>query len=150
MHPLTRCSHCADGNEHEVGAALTDCIARGVCTRADVFITSKLWVASSWPDLAMAALDKTLADLQTSYVDLVRVAEVFSFQLALTMHALPPPPTQYLIHWPFVISPGEKWTLPPPDERRMPYDPAQVRPHSRCCLQPAAFLEARGASCCVI
>ena len=61
------------GNEHEVGAALADCIARGVVKREDVFITSKLWVAQAWPDTAEAALDKTLADLKTSYVDLYLV-----------------------------------------------------------------------------
>jgi alcohol dehydrogenase (NADP+) len=65
-------------NEAEVGDAVADLIARGVVTRAELFITSKLWVASARPGAdAQAALTKTLSDLKTSYLDL------------------------YLIHWPF-------------------------------------------------
>jgi aldehyde reductase len=85
------------GNEHEVGAALEDCISRGVCKREDVFITSKLWAASAWPDLAIAALDKTLADLKTPYLDL------------------------YLIHWPYLMEKGFP-TFPAPEEKRLGYD----------------------------
>jgi len=70
------------GNEHEVGAALEDVIARGIVTRADLFITSKLWVANCFTDLAGPSLDKTLADLKTPYVDL------------------------YLVHWPYWIKRG--------------------------------------------
>jgi diketogulonate reductase-like aldo/keto reductase len=57
-------------NEAEVGDALADCIARGVCKREEVFLTSKLWAADFWPDKAAAALEKTLSELKTSYVDL--------------------------------------------------------------------------------
>ena len=61
------------GNEGEVGAALADCIQRCVIQRSEVFITSKLWAASAWPDVVMAAVDKTLKDLGTPYVDLYLV-----------------------------------------------------------------------------
>ena len=60
-------------NENEVGDALADCVARGVCTREEVFLTSKLWAADFWPEKATAALDKTLAELKTSYIDLYLV-----------------------------------------------------------------------------
>jgi alcohol dehydrogenase (NADP+) len=85
------------GNETEVGAALTDCIARGVCTREEVFLTSKLWAASAWPDTAMAAIDKTLADLNVTYIDL------------------------FLVHWPYVIAKGSPF--PAPEDQRKGYDP---------------------------
>ncbi len=58
----------AYGNEGEVGEGLADCFARGVCKREDVFVTSKLWVSSAFPDTVAAALAKTLADLRLTYV----------------------------------------------------------------------------------
>lgn len=86
------------GNEHEVGAALEDVIARGVVTRADLFITSKLWVANCFTDLAEKSLDKTLADLKTPYVDL------------------------YLVHWPYWIKRDSPF--PAPMDARTGYDAA--------------------------
>jgi diketogulonate reductase-like aldo/keto reductase len=62
----------AYGNEKGVGEAL---IRTGI-PRDEVFITTKLWNSSQGYDSAMAAFDKSLAQLGTDYVDL------------------------YLIHWP--------------------------------------------------
>lgn len=79
----------AYGNEAEVGAAIAESLAAGVCTRADLFITSKLWVTScSEPALIREALEKTLANLKLDYLNL------------------------YLVHWPFFIKPGA--SFPPP------------------------------------
>ena len=83
------------GNEHEVGEAVEELVAQGVCSRADLFITSKLWVMSARPGDCARALAKTLADLRTPYVDL------------------------YLIHWPFSLPLGSPF--PPPPENIVPY-----------------------------
>lgn len=83
------------GNEAEVGEALRSSVAEGVVARADVFLTSKLWVTEcSGTDEQVAsqvraALTKGLSALGTSYLDL------------------------YLVHWPFFLRPGCT-TFPPP------------------------------------
>lgn len=59
-------------NEAEVGAGL----AKSGVDRKDVFITGKLWNTNHRPELVERALDKSLQDLGTEYLDL------------------------YLMHWP--------------------------------------------------
>jgi alcohol dehydrogenase (NADP+) len=87
----------AYGNEAEIGEALAELIAEGVCKREDIFITSKCWITMARPGDCSAALTKTLADLNTSYVDL------------------------YLIHWPFSIPKDSPF--PPPVENIVAYTP---------------------------
>jgi len=67
------------GNEKEVGKALSECIAEGIVTRAELWITSKLWNNAHAEESVVPALKQTLSDLQTTYLDL------------------------FLIHWPVAL-----------------------------------------------
>ncbi|OBT98726.2 hypothetical protein VE01_03310 [Pseudogymnoascus verrucosus] len=68
-------------NEAEVGEG----IKKSGVKREEIFITSKLWNASHEPKDVESALNKTLADLGTEYVDL------------------------YLMHWPCAFAAGPKF-----------------------------------------
>jgi len=57
-------------NEAEIGKALQEVFAQGKIKREDIFITSKLRAGGMDPKGIEAQLDKTLADLQSSYLDL--------------------------------------------------------------------------------
>ncbi|KAG2377600.1 hypothetical protein C9374_009116 [Naegleria lovaniensis] len=72
---------CAElyGNEKEIGEALQDVLDRGVVTRQDLWITSKLWNTHRRPEHVRPALEKTLSELRITYLD------------------------QYLIHWPLAF-----------------------------------------------
>jgi len=59
----------AYGNEAEVGQALKECLDEGICTREELFITSKLW-NDSHGDGVMEALQVTLDHLQLDYLDM--------------------------------------------------------------------------------
>ncbi|KAJ6647029.1 Aldo-keto reductase family 1 member B10 [Pseudolycoriella hygida] len=77
-------------NEHEVGEGLNAKIEEGVVTREEMFITSKLWNTFHRPDLVRGALETTLKNLNTPYLDL------------------------YLIHWPHAFK--EEGPLFPKDD----------------------------------
>ncbi len=69
-------------NEKEIGEALKDAFIERDVSRSDLWITSKLWNSSHKPSQVKPALQKTLADLQLSYLDL------------------------YLMHWPVAYKEG--------------------------------------------
>ncbi|KAK9313393.1 NADP-dependent oxidoreductase domain-containing protein [Lipomyces starkeyi] len=68
-------------NETEVGLGIQN---SGI-PREEIFITSKLWNTKHRPEDIEAALDKTLKDLGTDYLDL------------------------YIMHWPVAFRSGDEW-----------------------------------------
>ncbi|MDT8320600.1 MAG: aldo/keto reductase [Xanthomonadales bacterium] len=78
-------------NEAEIGAALNAAIGDGEVSREELWITSKLWNSDHLRDDVKPALEKTLADLQTHYLDL------------------------YLVHWPIAFKPGIDFPTGPED-----------------------------------
>ncbi|KAF2106531.1 NADP-dependent oxidoreductase domain-containing protein [Lophiotrema nucula] len=68
-------------NEAEVGEG----IRKSGIPRSEIFITGKLWNTKHAPEDVESALDKTLADLGTEYLDL------------------------FLMHWPVAFKSGSKW-----------------------------------------
>lgn len=70
-------------NEHLVGEAISECIAEGICTRQDLFVTTKLWNNSHRRESVIRALRSSLEKLKLTYVDL------------------------YLIHYPIAYQEGE-------------------------------------------
>jgi diketogulonate reductase-like aldo/keto reductase len=68
-------------NEREIGDAIKDCKV----PREDIFLTTKVWNSDQGYDSTLAAFDRSLKELKTSYVDL------------------------YLIHWPVEGLRSESW-----------------------------------------
>ncbi len=63
-------SACDYGNEREVGDGIQRVIRDRVCSRDDLWITSKLWNTYHHPQHVRLALERTLRDLQVDHLDL--------------------------------------------------------------------------------
>lgn len=90
---------CDYGNEREVGLGIRAAVQAGVCSRADLWVTSKLWNSYHAPEHVRLACERSLRDLGLEYFDL------------------------YLVHFPI----AQKFV--PFEERYPPgwlYDPSQV------------------------
>ena len=58
-------------NEDAVGEAVREAIAEGICTREELFITSKIWVQDMQSyDMAKKAIDTSLQTMGLEYIDL--------------------------------------------------------------------------------
>mmetsp|Transcript_58477 Transcript_58477/g.161773 ORF Transcript_58477/g.161773 Transcript_58477/m.161773 type:complete len:324 (+) Transcript_58477:43-1014(+) len=60
---------CDYGNEEEVGKGIAKAIQDGICKREDLFVTSKLWNTYHKPEHVPLACQRSLKDLQLSYLD---------------------------------------------------------------------------------
>ena len=58
------------GNEEQVGDGIAQAIKDGLCTREELWVTSKLWNPFHAPAHVELAIDKTLSDLKLDYLDL--------------------------------------------------------------------------------
>ena len=58
-------------NEDAVGEAVREAIAEGICTREELFITSKMWVQDMQNyDMAKTAIDRSIGTMGVGYLDL--------------------------------------------------------------------------------
>ena len=104
-------SACDYGNEVEVGTGIAQAISEGLCTRDELWITSKLWNTYHDPKHVAPALERTLNDLAVDYLDL------------------------YLIHFPIALS------FVPFEKRYPPewfYDPEASEPVMQFAKVPLA------------
>ena len=89
------------GNEIEVGEGIEKALIKGLCSREDLWITSKLWNTYHRADHVEAACKKTLEDLGVDYLDL------------------------YLIHFPISLQYVDFETRYPPEWL---FDPSATKP----------------------
>ena len=61
---------CDYGNEKEVGDGIRQAISDGLCTREDLWVTSKLWNTYHRAEHVRPAVERSLTDLQLDYLDL--------------------------------------------------------------------------------
>lgn len=92
------------GNEKEVGEGIERALAKGVCSREELWVTSKLWNTYHRPEHVEAACRKSLQDLGLDYLDL------------------------YLIHFPISLQYVDFDTRYPPEWF---FDPAAAQPAMR-------------------
>ncbi len=63
-------SACDYANEREVGIGIRNALEKGLCTRDELWVTSKLWNTDHRPENVRPALQRTLNDLGLDYLDL--------------------------------------------------------------------------------
>jgi len=63
-------SACDYGNEKQVGEGIRRAIEEGLCTREELWVTSKLWNTYHRKEHVVMAMDQTLHDLGLDYLDL--------------------------------------------------------------------------------
>lgn len=81
---------CDYGNEKEVGAGIAAAISGGVCTREEIFVTSKLWCTYHRGENVKPACERTLSDLGLAYVDLYLIHFPISLKFVPFEERYPP------------------------------------------------------------
>ena len=64
---------CDYGNEAEAGRGIRAALSSGLCTRDELWVTSKLWNTYHAPEHVRPALERSLKDLGLDYLDLYLV-----------------------------------------------------------------------------
>jgi len=64
---------CDYGNEPQVGEGIANAISNSLCSRPDLWVTSKLWNTYHRPEHVRAACERSLVDLKLDYLDLYMV-----------------------------------------------------------------------------
>lgn len=101
---------CDYGNEKEVGVAIRRAITDGLCTRADLWITSKLWNTFHRREHVPLGCQKTLEDLGLEYLDLYLIHFPISLKFVPIDSCYPP-----------------EWTDKPGNAGKMVLDPVPYR-----------------------
>lgn len=99
------------GNEAEVGQGIERALSSRLCSREELWVTSKLWNTNHRAEHVLPALKRSLADLRLDYLDL------------------------YLIHFPIALKhvpesvryPAGWFYDPDANPPRMVYDPVPIR-----------------------
>ena len=67
-------------NEEQVGEAIQESLRKGLLTREDLFITTKLWNSNHRPGRVQPAFESSRIKLQSDYIDLYLIHTPFAFQ----------------------------------------------------------------------
>ena len=78
------------GNEKQAGEGIRRALAEGLCTRQDLWITSKLWNTFHHPQNVREACEKTLSDLGLDYLDLYLIHFPISLKYGPIAERYPP------------------------------------------------------------
>lgn len=81
---------CDYGNEKQVGQGIKDGMESANIKRSDLFITSKLWNTYHRPEHVRVGLEKTLSDLDVSYLDLFLIHFPISLKFVPIEKRYPP------------------------------------------------------------
>lgn len=81
---------CDYGNEEGVGDGIRAALEAGICTRDDLWVTSKLWNTYHAPEHVRPALEKSLEDLGLDYLDLYLIHFPISLKYVPIEERYPP------------------------------------------------------------
>ncbi len=81
---------CDYGNEAAVGEGIARVLEKNICTRDELWITSKLWNTYHAAEHVRPAVEKTLKDLQLDYLDLFLIHFPISQKFVPIEHRYPP------------------------------------------------------------
>jgi D-xylose reductase len=81
---------CDYGNELQAGEGIRRAVDRGLCTRQQLWITSKLWNTYHRPEHVRPAIDRSLYDLKLDYLDLYLIHFPISLKHVSIEHRYPP------------------------------------------------------------
>jgi D-xylose reductase len=83
-------SACDYGNEIEVGEGIQKALQAGICSRDQLWVTSKLWNTYHRPEHVRPALERTLRDLQLDHLDLYLIHFPISLRFVPFEQRYPP------------------------------------------------------------